>query len=284
VSTNTDHLRYVASQYFSGKVASIVALFSISFSKDLYDKALLRITDPGALRQAAFNATQNVADARWDDAAYGWVTDYVSIARNFVNTEFAQLPPQDQVSFTHWLANGFGREQDYDFARNFWHAALIWAKRAGEFPERAAALLHVITPEQLGFAMEFSAKTLEAFQDPAYHDAAADMCKQPPDDTDLFQMTKFHIIFPDDDSDEDAYDGTAPDPFMALGLIRDGNILRRQLAPIVAKGNLFETDALDRMVQVYVAQDAGLQQYSPDHARQTDAYALRNLFDWSRNA
>lgn len=284
MSTNEDHLRHVASQYSAGMVSGLVILFSISFARGLFDKALFKVTDPGTLRAAAFNATRDVTDTRWDDAAYGWVTDHAAVAARFVNTEFAQLPPADQVSLTHWLANGFGRERHYDFARSFWMSAMIWAKRAGEFPERAEALLGVITPDQLGFAQDFSTKVLEALGDPAYHDAAADMCHQPPDDADLFQMTKFHIVFPDDDSEEDAYDGTAPDPFMALSAVRQGNILRQHLAPIVAKGNLFETDALDRMVQVYVAQDAGLQQYSAEYVRETQAYALRNLYDWPRDA
>jgi hypothetical protein len=284
VSTELDHLRHAAAHYFAGSISSLVTLFSISFSRQLFPKALLPIADPDALRQAAFNATRDVKDARWDEAAYGWIIDDDAITRAFVNTEAAALNPQDQAALAHWLGNGMGRERQYDFARDFWFSAMIWAQRAGEFPDRAEALLRVITPEQLGFAQEFCAAVREALDDPAYHDAAADMCKQPPDDTDLFQMTKFHLIFPDDDSEEDAYEDYAPDPFLIFGAIRDGNILRRHLAPIVAKGNLFETDALDRMVQVYVATDPGIQEYQQDYARQTEAYALRNLYHWSRDA
>jgi hypothetical protein len=284
VSTEVDHLRHVASQYFSGSISNLVTLFSISFAPKLFDTALLKIADPHALRQAAFNATRDVEDARWDEAAYGWITDHDAITRAFVNTEFAQLNPRDQASLTHWLANGTGRERPYDFPRDFWLSSMIWAQRAGEFPDRAEALLRAITPEQLGFVQEFCAKVREAQDEPAYHDAAAKMCNQAPDDTDLFQMTKFHIVFPDDDADEDVYDEYAPDPFLIFGAIRDGNILRKHLAPIVSKGNLFETDALDRMVQVYVAQDEGLQQYQQQYAHQTESFALRNLYDWSRDA
>jgi hypothetical protein len=284
VSTNVEHLRQVAGQYFAGNIQSLVTLGSISFSPKLFDKAMLKLTDADAFRQACFNATRDVEDARWDDAAYGWVIDDPAIARAFVNAEYARLNPADQMALLNWLADGAGRDRAFDFARDFWFSAAIWAQRAGEFPERAEALLQAMTPEQLGFAQEFCAKLRAALDDPAYHEAAAGLCKMPPDDTDLFQMTKFHIVFPDDDTDEDAYDEYAPDPFMALGLVRNGNILRAQLAPIVAKGNPFEIDALDKMVQVFVAQDQGLQQYSPDFARQTEAYLLRNLYDWSRHA
>ena len=284
MSINVDHLRYVAEQYFTGKVSSLVMLFSISFARGLFDKALLRVSDPDALRQAALEATRDVADARWDNAVHGWVTDHQAIAARFVTIGFARLNPADQVAITRWLAHGSGRDHDVGFARDFWFSAMIWCSRAGEFPDRAAALMHVITPEQFGFAQEFCVTVRAALDDPAYHDAAADMCRQPPDDTDLFQMTKFHMVFPDDDSDEDTYDGDAPDPFMAFGEVRKGNILQAALAPIMARGNIFQTDALDRMVQVFVAQDAGLQQYSQDQARQIEAYALRNLYDWSRDA
>jgi uncharacterized protein (DUF924 family) len=284
VSIHTDHLRHVVGQYFTGSVSSLIVLFSISFSRNLFAGSLLSIKDPDALRQAAFNATRDVADARWDNGAYGWVTDHIAITRAFVNVEFAGINAVDQVTLTHWLANGAGKERPFAFARDFWFSAMIWCSRAGEFPERAEALLREMTPEQFGFAQEFCGKVQESLDDPAYHDAAADMCKQPPDDADLFQMTKFHIVFPDDDSEEESYDGNAPDPFMALSAVRKGNILHKHLAPIMSKGNPFETDALDRMVQVYVAQDAGIQQYAQDQARQTEAFALKNLYDWPRDA
>ncbi len=280
---NTD-FRQVAGRYFASTLSDLVTLFSISFSQTLFKGALLDVQDADALRKACLLATEGVPDAVWDDSAWGWVTDYQTMTRRFVTDTFGHLPAQDQAAFMQWLDNGLGRESPFEFPRKFWIDAMIWASRAGEFPERADALLQVITPEQLGFARQICTDVLQARADPAFHDAAAAMCKQPPDATDLFQMTKFHIIFPDDDADADAYEDYAPDPFLTLGAIRNGNILRRHLAPIVAKGNPFEWDALDRMVQTYVATDPGVQDYQQDDARQTEAYALCNLYRWPRDA
>jgi hypothetical protein len=280
VSANIPRLRQMVAQYHAWRISSIVILFSFSYAHQLFDGLLLQIKDKAALRMACLNATQDTPDAYWDDNVHSWITDNAAITRNFVETQFADLPAEDQDAFCRWLEDGHGRELQYDFARDSWFRAMIWADRSHEFPDRMEALMQHMSAEQFSFMQAFCKAYRDAANDTAYFDTCAAMCKMQGDEMDLFQLTKFHVIFPDDDQEEDEVNFFERDPFQTADMVRDGNLLRRALTPIVRKGNPWEIDALDQMVLAYVAvTDHPIQ--SRSLAANTDALRVMHLYDWS---
>ncbi|MGL5010413.1 MAG: hypothetical protein ACRC6I_11060 [Paracoccaceae bacterium] len=283
MSANIMRMRRMAEEYMAGRISSLVILFSFSYAADLLDGFLLRIKDKAALRLACLKATEDTPDAYWDENAYWWITDDAAITRNFIEEQFATLSAEDQDSFCRWLENGHGRELRYDLARSFWFSAMIWAGRSHEFPDRMEAMTARMSPEQIGFALDFCKAYDKAALDMVLLDACAEVCKLPGDDMDLFQMTKFHVVWPDDDAEEDEVNFFERDPFQNAHSVRDGNVLRRQLAPIIAKGNPWEIDALDQMVRSYVETESHSRELAVN-VGQTEAYAAANLYHWSRDA
>lgn len=273
-STVIDRFLRLTAAYRPHLTADLIVMFAMSIPYRLKPHLGLRLDAPEAFRAACHEATQAVGDAQFDSNARVWLYDQDGVLRAFSRDGLPKLPPQDARRFCDWLADGYCLHLDPFFARIAWRDALLWILLK---PDAVRA----IPPGEHEIAHNFARTFHAAWKDSAYGDAVDSIYSEPGDDLDAFLQTKFHMFFSDDDL-EDEDDPMEHSPLDWINDIREGNLLRRQLAP--SRDDDRTVAALETMLRAYLEHGKAGPRLTALGETRFDEFRVNALFDWDRNA
>lgn len=254
--------------------ADLVVLFALSLPYRLSPHLGLRLDAPQQFRAACHAATRAVGDARFGANVRGWLYDHDGVVQAFARQALPSVAPADAARFCAWLEDGYCQHLDPFFARIAWHKALRWILLKPD-------AVRVLEPKTYDRARAFAQGLQEALDDPA-HAAAADRVQtEPGDELDALLQTKFHLVFLDDDM-EDEEDPMVHSPLVWVEDIREGNLLRRHLAPL--RGDGAAVAALEALLRAFLDRGPAGPRLAALAAERFEALRVAALFDWSRDA